>query len=138
MQKCNGNYPSHPHSEEYDAITDNNILTYFESFDKDCFIAYDMGGLKKIRKIVFNPRNDDNFVWPGDEYELFYNDGAAGWKSLGRQVADERRYVEYEVPRNALLWLRNRTKGREEQVFFIRDGKQVFVTDLPRAKLIGE
>ena len=97
-----------------------------------------MGELKKIRKIVFNPRNDDNFVWPGDEYELFYNDGAAGWKSLGRQVADERRYVEYEVPRNALLWLRDRTKGREEQVFFIRDGKQVFVTDLPRAKLIGE
>ena len=130
--------PSHPRSEEYDAITDNDILTYFESFDKHCFIAYDMGELKKIRKIVFNPRNDDNFVWPGDEYELFYNDGAAGWKSLGRQVADERRYVEYEVPRNALLWLRDRTKGREEQVFFIRNGKQVFVTDLPRAKLIGE
>ena len=130
--------PSHPHQEVYDAVIDNNILTYFESQDRDCFLAYDLGVPKKIRKIVFNPHNDDNFVWPGDEYELFYNDGAAGWKSLGRQVADERRYVEYEVPRNALLWLRDRTKGREEQVFFIRDGKQVFVTDLPRAKLIGE
>ena len=130
--------PTHPPKEWYDAITDGKILTYFWSPDTSCYLAYDLGGMKKIRKIVFNPRNDDNFVWPGDEYELFYNDGAAGWESLGRQVADERRYVEYEVPRNALLWLRNRTKGREEQVFFIRDGKQVFVTDLPRAKLIGE
>ena len=116
----------------YDAVTDNNILTFFTSVDTSCYLAYDLGGMKKIRKIVYNPHNDDNFVWPGDEYELFYNDGTAGWKSLGRQVADERRCVEYEVPRNALLWLRDRTKGREEQVFFIRDGKQVFVTDLPR------
>ena len=116
----------------------NQILTYFSSPDTNCYLAFDLKELKKIRKIVFNPCNDDNFVWPGDEYELFYNDGTAGWKSLGRQVADERRYVEYEVPRNALLWLRDRTKGREEQVFFIRNGKQVFVTDLPRAKLIEE
>ena len=129
--------PARPPKEWYDAITDGKILTYFNSSDTSCYLAYDMVKPRKIQKIEFYPRTDDNFVWPGDEYELFYNDGTAGWKSLGRQVADERRYVEYEVPRNALLWLRDRTKGREEQVFFIRDGKQVFVTDLPRATVIG-
>jgi hypothetical protein len=30
------------------------------------------------------------------------------------------------MPENALLWLRNHTRGREEQVFYIKDGKQVF------------
>lgn len=35
------------------------------------------------------PRNDDNFIRLGDQYELFYQDGFRGWISLGRQVASE-------------------------------------------------
>lgn len=82
-----------------------------------------------VKRFIFFPRNDDNYVWPGDEYELFYQDGINGWKTLGVQTATGWE-LEYRVPDNALLWLRDRTKGREEQVFIYKDGKQYFTVDL--------
>lgn len=92
-------------------------------------LVYDLGKETSISRIDFSPRNDDNFIWPGDEYELFYHDGTNGWKSLGRQTATTR-VLKCRVPHNALLWLRNLTKGHEEQVFIIRNNKQVFTYDL--------
>nr|WP_233567065.1 hypothetical protein [Parabacteroides sp. AM58-2XD] len=38
--------------------------------------------------------------------------------------------LKYRAPDNALLWLRDRTKGREEQVFIYKEGKQYFTVDL--------
>lgn len=58
-----------------DQITDGDILSYFQARDTSCFITYDLGKTTTIGKVVFSPRNDDNYVWPGDEYELFYQDG---------------------------------------------------------------
>lgn len=112
-----------------DHITDGDILSYFQARDTSCFITYDLGKTTTIGKVVFSPRNDDNYVWPGDEYELFYQDGVNGWKSLGVQTATGWK-LEYRVPDNALLWLRDRTKGREEQVFIYKEGKQYFTVDL--------
>ncbi len=74
------------------------------------------------------PRNDDNFVVPGEEYELMYF-GKNGWQSLGRKVS-EGFSIEFEAPDNAVLWLRNLTKGKEEQVFIWHGGKQLFNTNL--------
>lgn len=110
-------------------ITDENILSYFSSEEKNCFIAYDLGKLIPISKIVFSPRNDDNYVWPGDEYELFYLDGINGLKSLGVKTATKRE-LNFRVPDNALFWLHNWTKGREEQVFIYKNMKQYFTVDL--------
>lgn len=112
-----------------DHITDGNVLTHFRSMDSTCFVVYDLGEMMNIKKIAFSPRNDDNYVWPGDQYELFYLDGLHGWKSLGGQIATERE-LNYLVPDNALLWLRDLTKGREEQVFIYKNGKQYFTVDL--------
>ncbi len=106
-------------------VTDGNILTYFQARDTSSYLAYDLGESMPIERIVFSPRNDDNYIWPGDNYELFYQDGINGWKSLGRKVASERK-IEFLVPQNALLWLRNCTKGREEQVFIYKNGRQTF------------
>lgn len=110
-------------------VTDGNILTYFQARDTSCYLAYDLGESTLIERIVFSPRNDDNYIWPGDNYELFYQDGINGWKSLGSKVATERE-IDFLVPQNALLWLRNRTKGREEQVFIYKNGRQYFAFDL--------
>ena len=112
-----------------DKLNDKDILSYFESADTTCHILFDLGKLASVKKILICPRNDDNYVWPGDEYELFYNEGVQGWVSLGRQVADKR-YLRYETPSNAVFWLRNLTKGKEEQIFFCRNGRQCFVTDI--------
>ena len=60
-----------------------------------------------------------------DTYELFYFD--FGWISLGKQVADKN-YITYPgVPDNALLLLRDLSKGREERIFLYREGKQVWL-----------
>ena len=110
-------------------VTDGNILTYFQARDTSCYLAYDLGESTLIERIVFSPRNDDNYIWPGDNYELFYQDGINGWKSLGSKVATERE-IDFLVPQNALLWLWNRSKGREEQVFIYKNGRQYFAFDL--------
>lgn len=112
-----------------DNMTDGNLLTYFESRDTTCYVAYKFDTPTSIARIVFSPRNDDNFVWPGELYELFYQDGIQGWRSLGTQTAIGRE-LNYKVPKNALLWLRNLTKGREEQIFIYRNGKQCFTVDI--------
>lgn len=108
---------------------DGNILSYFASRDTSCYIAFDLGQPTEIKRIIFSPRNDDNYISPGDKYELFYQDGTNAWRSLGRQVAASRE-LRYQAPQNALLWLRNLTKGKEEQVFIFENGKQVFTLDL--------
>lgn len=44
--------------------------------------------------------------------------------SLGEKVAD-REFITYDqVPANALLWLKNHTKGEEERIFTYENGKQ--------------
>ena len=117
-----------------DKLNDKDILSYFESADTTCHILFDLGKLVSVKKILICPRNDDNYVCPGDEYELFYNEGIKGWISLGKQIAEDR-ILYYEVPENALFWLRNLTKGKEEQVFFCRNGHPYFVTDIPEIKI---
>ena len=78
-----------------------------------------------IDKIKYLPRNDDNNVWVGDEYELVFWNGD-GWKSLGRRSAITHSLNYTNVPGNALLLLHNLTKGVEERPFTIEDGKQVW------------
>lgn len=53
--------------------------------DASSSVIYKLDKKISISKIVFAPRNDDNFVWPGDSYELFYQNGVNGWESLGIQ-----------------------------------------------------
>ena len=110
-----------------DKMNDGNYLSYFRSEDIAGYAVFDLGKPEYIEKIVYVPRNDDNFITPGDVYELFYQNGSAGWISLGKQVASERQLIYKDVPRNALFWLRDLSRGREEQVFWMENGKQVFV-----------
>ena len=55
---------------------------------------------------------------------LYY--AADGWQSLGRKRAGDY-FVEYgAVPAGGLYWLRNRTRGVEERVFTVQDGRVRF------------
>ncbi|WP_291601402.1 hypothetical protein [Bacteroides sp.] len=109
-----------------DKAFDGQNLTRYESGKKDVPCMLDLKMPTKVGGIIYVPRNDDNYVSPGDYYELFYQNGTKGWNSLGAKVA-EFDYLEYDhVPAGALLWLHNRTKGVEEQVFCWKEGKQVF------------
>lgn len=64
----------------------------------------------------------------GDYYELFYW-GEGCWNSLGKKMA-EKPFLPYDgIPSGALLYLHDSTRGEEELIFHMEDGKQVFVSD---------
>lgn len=106
---------------------DEDHVSYYHSETDGADVIVDFGHLESIDKIVYVARSDDNFVSRGDTYELFYQNGVKGWVSLGSKLA-EREVLHYDnIPVGALLWLRNRSRGREEQVFYIQDNKQLFM-----------
>ena len=64
---------------------DGDPLTFYEYHEADGgWIGLDFGKPTRIDRIAFQPRNDDNYVVAGDEYELFYRSSTA-WESLGKQ-----------------------------------------------------
>ncbi|MFR5357355.1 MAG: hypothetical protein ACLTHQ_03440 [Odoribacter splanchnicus] len=74
---------------------------------------------------LLHSRNDDNFVKPGDLYELLVWDRGQ-WYTMGRQVPDTYG-LDYEgVPAGHLYWLRDLTEGVEERIFTYEQGKQVW------------
>lgn len=112
-------------------VVDGDILSYLYQKSERVIepLVFSLDSLHQIRRLYFIARTDDNYVWKGDTYELLYFDGIDGWKSLGVKTATSE-YICFKAPRNALLWLRNRTKGREEQVFIYRNNRQWFNSDL--------
>lgn len=117
---------SYGHGEEY--MTDGDVLTYYEAKESGAqMLTFDLGGHFPLGEMLFVPHNDGNYIEAGDMYELFYHDGAAGWKSLGRQIAVTDSLIYDNVPGDAVLWLRDLTKGKEEQQFILgEDGEQLF------------
>ncbi len=105
-------------------LTDGNLLTAFFSKQHQNLI-FELERTASIGGIEFYPRTDGNFVWAGDTYELLYYAGDEGWVSLGKKVA-KGKSLTFQGPKNALFWLRDLTQGKEEQVFFYENGKQVF------------
>lgn len=96
-----------------------------ESYQHDNRNIYDLGTLTKLSALWFAPRNANNWVVPGDVYELFFYD--KGWISAGKKMA-EYHFVSYEgIPSETIYWLQNLSRGKEEQAFFYHNGIQYFV-----------
>lgn len=106
-------------------IFDNNPLTYYQiSGGVDMWVGADMHKSVNVGSIRFAPRNDDNAVNSTDYYELFYwNDK---WNSLGIKKSTNDSIVFDNVPKDALLWLHDITKGHEERPFTYENGKQIW------------
>jgi hypothetical protein len=102
------------------------MLTYFDApVMSGGWVGLKFPEKKRIKEIKYIPRNDDNHINIGESYELFYYD--RGWISLGGKTGDQTHVLVYNnVPENALLLLRNHTKGREERIFTYENGKQVW------------
>lgn len=106
---------------------DNDPLSFFHTFEKGTSIFFESERPLNVKRISITPRNDDNFIRKGDLYELFYNNGNKGWGSLGRKLASDNS-LNFIAPKNSVLWLRNLTRGIEEQIFTYQSGKQIFPT----------
>lgn len=124
-----GDFPRAKGMEAENAF-DGDPLTFYRSSKPDIPLIADFGKKVWVDRFVYVPRNDDNFIRIGDGYELFYHGGKEGWVTLGRKVATEPRLIYDNMPQGALFYLHNITRGMEEQVFHIDNGKQVFITNM--------
>lgn len=111
-----------------DKMADGDVLTTYQAKEEgNRVLTFDLGGHYRLGSMLYVPHNDGNYIEAGDVYELFYHDGTEGWKSLGRQTALADSLIYNNVPGNAVLWLRDLTKGREEQQFVLDgNGEQLF------------
>ena len=108
-------------------VFDGNVLTHYErQFPDDSWAAVEFEEPQHISEVRFLPRNDDNFIREGEQYELYYWDGRR-FASIARMEGNREGvlYVD-NVPTNALLLLRNHTKGKEERIFTYENGEQVW------------
>lgn len=112
-------------SHEYTNVFDGDPYTSFDyKYADGGWAGLDLKTPRVIRKIVYAPRHRDNFVRKGDCYELFYW-GAGQWQSLGKQTANSD-VLQYSVPKDALLYLRNHSRGNAERIFEYEEGEQIF------------
>ena len=102
---------------------DDDWLSNFETEQPDGnWVGMDFGKPVEIQFVRVVPRSDENDIRPGDEYELKYWDGFY-WITHDIRTADDNALHYDDVPRGALLWLHNRTRGWDERVFRFKDGK---------------
>lgn len=104
-------------------LFDGDALTFFHSNDSLSWGGLELEQPTVIDKIRYIIRNDDNGIRKGHEYELFYmKDGE--WVSLGKQTATEDDRLLYQnMPKGALYWLRDYTRGTEERIFTIENNQ---------------
>ncbi|TRX45261.1 transglutaminase domain-containing protein [Bacteroides sp. HF-5092] len=113
----------HDGKHEYTNAFDGKTWTSFDySEPTGGWTGLDLGRKMQIDRIIYTPRNGDNYVRPGDSYELFYCD--RDWKSAGKIKATADSLVFRDVPENALLFLRNYTRGVDERIFIYENETQ--------------
>ncbi|MDR3266191.1 MAG: O-antigen ligase family protein [Tannerella sp.] len=119
-----GSYENNPELRK-ESVFDGDPLTYFDiPAVKGAWTGLDLGKQEQIACIRYLPRNDDNNIRPGDEYELFFWDKGA-WNSLGKQTGTDNYVLKYDnCPSNALFLLHNHTRGQEERIFTYENEKQ--------------
>ena len=128
--KVIGTYAPRDRFHPMSNVFDGDVLSYASCSPSQAeipWVGLDLGRAVELSKLCYLPRNDDNFIREGEEYELCYWDGD-GWSSLGRQIGSRatQELVYDNVPRNALLLLHNHTKGKEERIFTYEEGKQIW------------
>ncbi|MDR1121253.1 MAG: discoidin domain-containing protein [Dysgonamonadaceae bacterium] len=105
---------------------DGDGLTFYDAANASgSWIGVDFGRAVQVDHIRYLPRNDDNNITPGNEYELFFYD-TGGRTSLGRIVAQADSLVYTHVPVGGLYLLKNHTRGQEERIFTYENGKQIW------------
>lgn len=115
----------HDGTHEYTNVFDGKTWTSFDYHQPTGgWAGLDLGRKVRVDRIVYTPRNRDNYVRPDDLYELFYCD--RDWKSAGKIKATADSLVFRDIPVNTLLLLRNHTRGLDERIFIYENGSQLW------------
>ena len=114
---------NHDFSKAFDG---DPYTSYYDSNPSGGWVGLDISKQYKISKIIFVPRNRDNFIRINDRYELF-NLSQDGWNSSGIQLAESDSLIFENIPSNTLLYLKNHTRGVQERIFLYKNDIQVFL-----------
>lgn len=99
---------------------DGDYLTNYETGNANGnWVGMDMGKPVSVTHARIIPRGDDNYVRVGDQYEFLYWDNTK-WVTKGTTVAGDNKLIYDSIPRGALMWLRDLTRGMDERCFLIR------------------
>lgn len=114
-------------------LYDNNLAQAFTIPEPGGKFHMKLDNKSTVGSIRFTARNDGNFPIPGHNYELLYQDGPNGWKSVGKCIGSKDYMLEFTVPGNALLKLVDLSSfgsnRSHKQVFTILNGKIVYSLD---------
>lgn len=112
----------HSYFNVYDGHTDTS---YDYPFPNGGWAGLDFGEPKHIGKIIYTPRNRDNFIRKGDLYELLIcREGI--WTPFDRQIATSDSLFFKGVPKHTLLLLRDLSRGEAERLFEYKNGSQLY------------
>lgn len=113
-------------SSKVHLVYDGDLSTGIGGKTTEYWVGLDLGEGNdcKVDSIAFAPTSDTNSVEAGHLYELHYFD--RGWKLLGRKVSNGNSISFANVPSDAILLLKDRTKGKEERIFEYKDGRQIW------------
>jgi hypothetical protein len=112
-----------PRIETHEPEYDGNMQT---SSDKNR-IVFEPFVPSVVSAVRMAPKNADNIIKPGENYELMVWENGAGWKSL-QKIYSQYNYIEFKkLSTKRLYWLRNHSRGKEEVPFIIQNGKASFV-----------
>ena len=106
-------------------LEDGNLATtFYKRFP--FWIGFKIEGIKdRLGKMRIVMWNDENQIQKNHVYELFYFYNKK-WCSVGKKKATTN-YITYKnVPRNALLLLRDYSNGKEERIFIYDNDKQIW------------
>ncbi|MFV0420306.1 MAG: hypothetical protein ACK5KT_16470 [Dysgonomonas sp.] len=113
-------------THEYTNVFDGKTWTSFDYKEgSGGWAGLELDEPTRVSRIVYTPRNRDNYIRPGDTFELFYCDKE--WQSLGvikDNMSDSLLFKN--VPRRALLYLKNHTRGIQERIFTFENGEQMW------------
>lgn len=109
-------------------LFDEDVETRVKARKPDYWVGLDAktATQHELTQISFTPVSDGNDIQKGHLYFLCGYDN--GWRLLGRRFAkvNNEKLVFTNVPRNVLLLLVDRTKGKEERIFWYKNNKQVW------------
>jgi hypothetical protein len=122
-----GNLGEYPHIREklFDNLTYNAYKADMTLSEKYVGLDLGQGNSAVLTKVHYFPYTDDNAVKANETYELFYWNNE--WKSLGSNIARKGKFVEFRnVPKGALLLLKNKNGGVQQRIFLFKNQQQIF------------
>jgi hypothetical protein len=105
---------------------DNNIRTNLNATGGS-WIGITLSRPRKIKNVRYLPRNNFNIIEAGDTYRLLYFD--FGWHTIATKKAHTNHISFKNVPKNAVLLLRNLTRGSQERIFVYEEGEQKWLCE---------